>query len=223
MPNPFHGPDQLQVSRFETILRRILGIKASGLLRSVDQNVGISFDLLSDGLHPEYPLLMGYRRYGVATSQAASVGNIGGYSIVNPAGSKHLVIIRRLRIQCANSFSDFSVSSELTIGATFGTLYTTVPCLDTRQALATAPNAVGMSTAVVRVGTAAAIPVTRGPFAGNIASGPAASALVQYDGPVVLTPGYGVIASTGIANVAFFGDVTWEERPQENSEQIPQG
>lgn len=205
--HPQHGSDLVQVSRFETMLRRVLNIKAAGLVRAVDPNISLSIDPLQ-GLAFEHRHHQGIRSWRMTAIRVASVANRGKYSIWNPVGSKTLLVVESVAIGQSGAPVDTQI---VIINVDPGASNYVATSRDYRLEVGTPGAPVG-GVAVLQSGDAAAA------FVGwPVSLGGTSFAGVSYGVPIVLPPGFGIAGNSGVNAINNF-QADWYERTAEGAE-----
>jgi hypothetical protein len=203
-PNP--ASEDIQVSRFDTFLRRLLSIKRAGLLKVIDPAVSIQLDPFAQ---PEYAYLLGTRLWAVAFNVAAVAATNSFAGVFNPAGSGALVVVENMRIAGTATDETFAILG--------GSLFGLVNARDSRVIKgATSP----MSAVLEIANAAAAVPAGPTGFAGTVGRIPNGSAMspniVPF--PVVLSPGWGLQVRQTTVNLGLGMVAYGYERDLQNSE-----
>jgi len=215
MPPPFGRPDDVQVPRFEQFLRKLLGVKRSGVLKEIDPRVSLQFDPYAQ---PDFLHLQGIRLWSVALGQAAVAATNSFLEVFNPSGSGVISVITKaawqtgagddtagfLSNQGLNLLTNFSErvvaprEGRTVINSPF-----TLPFATRGQQAAQAIAGVGWQ-AIFQPSTVLATSIFTPSY--------------THDQPIVLPPGMGFTLRVGTINVGIVGLFQGYERSIENSE-----
>jgi len=206
---PDHTPQQ--VSRFETLLRRLLSLKQSGILAGVSHELGAGLEVLPGDLAFELRHLQGISSFAFSTNAGPTVGQSNKFQLQNPAGSGIVVVVERIFLEEAIAVpSGGTKFLWLCDGAAASPIGPQFGFRDTRGTLlglATTRSGAHFNTEVsaapgLTLGTS--VPVWRG-----------ASIDLQLN--FLLMPGFSLVAA-GTVNTSDRFAVAWFERPFEGSE-----
>jgi len=204
--------DDLQVSRFDTFLRKLLSIKRGGLLRAIDPRVQLGLNPFDQ---PEFAYLMGTRTWTVMQSVTGAVGVAAAIGIHNPPGSGVMCVIER--IITGYNVGPTGVLDHWIVNADFSTLagFTSNPLqqTDSRLLLASSPA----SSIICKVQTANSVGFvgTVNSFLGNSGGWSQAS---EVPGKIVVMPGFTFAVRNAVANASIGLFASGYERPFEASE-----
>jgi len=215
MPRPtaFHGPDAVQVSRFETFARKLLGMKGSGLVRGISPELQISIDPMQ---YPEQRYLSGVRNFAQGRAFAASAANLNFSQIWNAPGSSTLVVVEFSHIQmaAADPLQFLLVIRNRSLATLANYVANAINPRDGRL-----PNVPAISSGMATLFETAQAPAgPAGAVAFTLFNGGITHSGFQYSFPVVLPPGWGVGWSQQTVNTTGCHNYVGYERAMENSE-----
>ena len=209
-PRDLHPAHDVQVSRFETYLRRLLSIKRSGIISSVDANVNLSFDPLSD-MRAEGRVHQGVRTYQGGNAIAGVAAQAAWFTLFNPVGSKMLAVVENFELRIATAQTLQILFTQTDSG--FGSTILRSP-VDLRTGFGTFGAPSGGS-CLFTMGNAAAY---TGATQVYQQTGGIAQLEMKLIGPVILPPGFGLVGGVITVNIAGSVAARWYERSLENSE-----
>lgn len=206
-PNP-SSPD-IQVSRYESFCRKILGIKRAAILNRVDPAISINLD---PDTRPEYQYAMGNRLINAWFGQAGVAAQFNNIGVYNPVGSNVLVIVEKA--VCMTDLADGTAFNVAPVQLALMPDVAQVVSADLRYG--SDPLGGNFSARLCAVNTGAVIVNQQG-VRGRQTSAPVGSEMETL-GPVVLPPGMMLYARSGGAlktlTFSFYG----QERTLERSE-----
>lgn len=200
------GWERVNVARFETLLRRLLGIKGRAA-PELHPELMSSIVLESDRL--EFGWLSQTRLVAGAGSEGPVAGQAGQFRIANPAASGWIVVIQE--IVCLNLTGPSGFNLKINCADALANAASEGP-RDLRWA--TTPD---ISVVKITSGTTAAPSGTVIARIGTVGNGASLNE-GRFNVPVVLPPGTDIVVQCGVVNntaqVSFIG----YERPYEQSE-----
>lgn len=207
------SPD-IQVSLFETFMRRLFSIKRSGLLSGIHPMVQLG---VSPADFPDFPYLAGIRLWLTSAHLNPGAGNTQFVGILNPVGSGMLVVVESCRFTTLTQNVLSAISLRLADQSTLAGFATSqVGPRDGRLAKTLAPAPL--------LGTQLWSAADPGGFSGNgytiidPTNTPVGTSMV-IDRPVVLSPGQALgCRNATVAELTNFSAMGYE-RTLEKSEQ----
>jgi hypothetical protein len=203
---------ELQVGRFDTLVRRLLSIKGQQLFPNLSGELSTELTLESD--RPEWAALKGEKLCGASGTWAALAANINQFQLVNPANSGHLVVVIDAQFSNDGPLADM-MAVALLGGGLLGTTFTTAVVRDQR---------------FNRTTTSPMVPVgqSRGAQAAGITGGAVVywtaaigiGGTLRYSHPVILAPGQSLLVTNFVVAQGSRIGWSWYERPAESSELI---
>ena len=203
--------DDLQVSRFDTFLRKLLTIKRGGLLRVIDPSVQLALDPWDQ---PDYAYLQGAFRWSVLQGTPAAAAVFSAVGIHNPLGSGKICVIESVRLWF--NVGVVGVDSWI-LNADFSALagFTSNPLNSTDTRLQTVPSPLSALICKVQQAQSVGFAGTVNQFLGNNGY---TGAQAEWPGPIVLTPGFTFAVRPTTVNQSVGLQAYGYERSLENSE-----
>jgi len=208
----FHGPDDVQVPRFEQFLRKLLGVKRSGILREIDSKVSLQFDPYAQ---PDFLHLQGIRPWGYGDIRGAVAAANGFVEVFNPPGSSVISVITKAQWQTGAADDTIALMSNGNLSLLANFVEVTVGPREGRTVI-NSPFTLPFATKVQTAAQAIAAVGWQSVF--RASSQTSFSPAYTYDQPIILPPGMGFVIRVSTVNVQIAFNFTGYERSLENSE-----
>jgi len=209
-PIQWLGREILGTARFETFLRRLLGVKGI-VAPAIEPKLQAGIELLTPPWElAENALLAGWRGYQANDWEGPVAGQYSSIQLQNPVGSNIVCVVRSIWSQANAAAAAYLLFVDTIPGTIFGgaPLATRVR-IDTRG---TDPLTL-QGGAVVTSGSGVGAP----PYQSRVIVQPATGG-TNTDVVYVITPGYGLLIQGGTLNTEIRAGLMWWERAMEPSE-----